>query len=65
MARKTFSESWCKGLRAVSSLKGLQRRIIVYPSGPSLKTEDGIEVVPFIQFAEQLTHDFLPKPDTA
>jgi predicted AAA+ superfamily ATPase len=54
---KTFSESWCKGLRAVASLKGLQRRIIVYPSGTILQTKDGIEVIPFIRFAEQLTHN--------
>ena len=56
---KSFSESWGKGLRAVASLKGLQRRIIVYPSGPSLKTKDGIEVLPFSRFAEQLTQNFL------
>ena len=55
---KTFSETWCKGLRAVASLKGLQRRIIVYPSGPSLQTEDGIEVIPFKRFSEQLSQDF-------
>jgi uncharacterized protein len=55
---KAFSESWCKGLRAVASLKGLRRRIIVYPAGPSLRTEDGIEVLPFTRFAEQLTQNF-------
>jgi predicted AAA+ superfamily ATPase len=55
---KSFSENWGKGLRAVASLKGLQRRIIVYPSGPSLKTKDGIEVLPFSLFAEQLIQDF-------
>jgi predicted AAA+ superfamily ATPase len=58
---KTFSENWCKGLRAVASLKGLQRRIIVYPSGPSLQTKDGIEVIPFIRFSEQLNPDFFQK----
>lgn len=58
---KNFSESWCKGLRAVASLKGLQRRIIVYPSGPSLQTQDGIEVLPFLSFAEKLTRNFFPK----
>ena len=58
---KNFSESWCKGLRAVASLKGLQRRIIVYPSGPILQTQDGIEVIPFLSFAEQLTRNFFPK----
>jgi predicted AAA+ superfamily ATPase len=58
---KSFSENWCKGLRAVAPLKGLQRRIVVYPSGPSLKTEDGIEVLPFNRFAEQLTQNFFSK----
>jgi uncharacterized protein len=60
---KTFSEGWCKGLRVVASIKGLQRRIIVYPSGPNLLTEDGIEVLPFIRFAEQLAHNFFPGTD--
>jgi predicted AAA+ superfamily ATPase len=47
-----FSEGWCKGLRAVAPLEGLKRRIIVYPRGPVLRTEDGIEVFPFQHFAE-------------
>lgn len=51
---KTFTDAWCKGLRAVAPLKGLQRRMIVYPMGPAMKTQDGIEVVPFRQFAEEL-----------
>jgi predicted AAA+ superfamily ATPase len=49
-----FSESWCKGLRAVAPLKGLRRRIVVYPEGPILRTEDGIDVLPFTTFAESL-----------
>jgi len=48
----TFMEGWCKGLRAVTQLKGLRRRIIVYPRGPALQTKDGIEVLPFRQFAD-------------
>jgi len=28
---RTFSEKWCKGLRAITDLNGLQRRIVVYP----------------------------------
>ena len=50
----TFMEGWCKGLRAVARLKGLKRRIIVYPEGPVLKTKDGIEVFPFQHFADLL-----------
>lgn len=50
----TFSEKWCRGLRAISDLKGLRRRVIVYPRGPHLKTEDNIEVMSFEHFARQL-----------
>ncbi len=49
-----FRDSWCKGMRAISELKGLRRRIIVYPEGPHLTTRDGIEVVPFTQFSDLL-----------
>jgi len=55
----TFMEGWCKGLRAVVRLKGLKRRIIVYPEGPVLKTKDGIEVFPFQHFADLLAGDAL------
>lgn len=48
---KNFTQNWCKGLRAISKLKGLRRRIIVYPEGPAMKTEDGIEVLPFRNFS--------------
>ncbi len=50
----TFSEAWCKGLRAIAQLKGLRRRMIVYSRGPTLRTEDGIDVFPFQHFAEKL-----------
>jgi predicted AAA+ superfamily ATPase len=50
-----FAESWCQGLRAASELKGLTRRLIVYPRGPVLKTTDGIEVLPFHEFAALLS----------
>ncbi len=49
-----FMESWCKGLRAIAKLKGVRRRIIVYPRGPIMQTRDGIEVMPFQHFAELL-----------
>jgi predicted AAA+ superfamily ATPase len=52
-----FMESWCKGLRAVAKLKGLRRRIIVYPRGPIMQTRDGIEVMPFQHFAELLANN--------
>ena len=56
---KTFTEGWCKGLRAVAQLQGLRRRIIVYPHGPVLETKDGIQVFPFQHFAEQLAGNAL------
>lgn len=50
----TFVDAWCKGLRAIEPLGGLQRRILVYPRGPAMKTRDGIDVLPFKQFADEL-----------
>ncbi len=55
----TFSESWCRGLRAVGSIKGLKRRLLVYPQGPVLRTEDGIDVLPFERFAHLLAESAL------
>lgn len=43
----TFTDHWGKGLRAVVQLKGLTRRIIVYPRGPVLRTKGGIDGLPF------------------
>jgi predicted AAA+ superfamily ATPase len=57
----TFRDAWCKGLRAVAQLKGLQRRIVVYPDGPVMKTQDGIDALPFRRFAEELASDALWK----
>jgi predicted AAA+ superfamily ATPase len=54
-----FSEKWCKGLRAIADLKGLRRRIIVYPQGHVMRTEDGIDGMPFEHFAEQLAENAL------
>jgi predicted AAA+ superfamily ATPase len=54
-----FTESWCRGLRAASELKGLKRRLIVYPRGPVLRTAEGIEVLPFKEFCALLASDEL------
>jgi len=56
---QTFTDTWCKGLRAVAQLKGLCRRIIVYPRGPVLRTEDGIDVFPFQHFSDLLAGNSL------
>ena len=49
-----FTETWCRGLRAIEQLKSLKHRMIVYPKGPALRTKDGIDVLPFQQFADRL-----------
>jgi len=49
---RQFQERWCRGLRAIAPLDGLVKRLIVYPEGPALRTEDGIDVMPFQRFAE-------------
>jgi predicted AAA+ superfamily ATPase len=54
-----FSESWCKGLRALADLKGLRRRIVVYPDGPVLQTADGIDIFPFSRFSDLLAANTL------
>jgi len=54
-----FTKAWCKGLRAVAPLKGLRRRIIVYPRGPVLRTEDDIDVFPLQHFADLLANNAL------
>jgi predicted AAA+ superfamily ATPase len=51
---KTFKNTWCKGLRVIETLKRLQRRIVVCPRGPAMRTKDGIDVLPFKQFADEL-----------
>lgn len=49
-----FTENWCRGLRAAVDLKGLKRRLVVYPQGPVLRTQDGIDVLPFQEFCSLL-----------
>jgi hypothetical protein len=46
-------------LRAIADLKGLQRRIVVYPHGPVMRTDDGIDVLPFDHFAGILAENRL------
>lgn len=56
---KAFRNAWSKGLRVIEPLAGLQRRIVVYPRGPAMRTKDGIDVLPFKQFADELAVDTL------
>jgi predicted AAA+ superfamily ATPase len=50
----TFIDAWCRDLRTTKSIKGLKRRIVVYPQGPAMKTRDGIDILPFTRFAALL-----------
>ena len=43
----------------MASLEGLKRRIVVHPRGPAMRTGNGIEAMPFQQFAEILAADAL------
>jgi len=54
-----FSNQWCRGLRVIKDLKGMQRRIIAYPSGPRLKTADGIDVLSLSDLSELLSTNSL------
>ena len=58
---KTYKKAWCKGLSVIEPLEGLQRRIVVYPRGPVMRTKDGIDVMPFEQFADELATNILWK----
>jgi predicted AAA+ superfamily ATPase len=53
-AAKRLREDHFRGLRAVSELPGLKRRILVYLGETPLRTDDGIEVLPFEDFAGAL-----------
>lgn len=48
------SSSWVKGLKAISGLTGLKRRLVVYPQGPRMALGDGIEGVPLFLFSQWL-----------
>jgi predicted AAA+ superfamily ATPase len=56
---RAFAKNWCRGLRAIADMENLRRRIIVYPRGPALRTEDGIDVIPFHDFAALLAENRL------
>ena len=47
-------DDFFKGLRAITGMKGLRRRIVVYTGSERLRTQDGIEVLPALEFAHIL-----------
>lgn len=51
---KTISKQDLKGLKAISTLKGLEKRMVVYPGESKQKTESGIEILPLRTFLEEL-----------
>ncbi|MCP4153722.1 MAG: ATP-binding protein [bacterium] len=50
-----------KGLKAISELTGLKKRILVYPGEKKMKTKDNIEVWPLQFFLETLRNNTLWK----
>ncbi|MBP9837096.1 MAG: ATP-binding protein [Proteobacteria bacterium] len=47
-------DDFLKGLKAISELKEVKRKILVYRGERKLKLDDGIEVLPFKNFLEEL-----------
>jgi len=58
-ASKLVDSRALKGLRSVRDLPGLRRRMLLSPVDRNERTEDGIEVLPIVDFARQLTGEFL------
>ncbi len=54
-AAKTLRPDHLKGLKAISDLKGLKRKMLVYLGNQDLKLEDGIEVFTFQSFTNALS----------
>lgn len=46
----------CAGLRAISGLKKLDRRVIIYPKIDKQRTADGIEILSYLEFFETLSN---------
>jgi predicted AAA+ superfamily ATPase len=53
-AGATFAESDARGLRAITGLKGLIRRILVYGGARRLRSKDGIDVLSLSAFVEEV-----------
>jgi predicted AAA+ superfamily ATPase len=56
---KRVGNEQLKGLRAVGELRGLVRRLVVYLGAERARTDDGIELLPFADFARELAKDEL------
>jgi len=53
-AKETLAPIDFKGLRAISRLQGLQRRLVVFQGDRAFRTEDGIEALPIRNFLDEL-----------
>lgn len=53
-ASRRWRPEFAKGLRAIGELPAVSRRIVVYLGDRTLRTEDGIEVLPLERFLEEL-----------
>jgi uncharacterized protein len=54
-----FSSDSLRGLRAIESLRGLRRRLLVYTGSAVLRTEDGIDAWPAARFFEAISRGTL------
>ena len=45
---------WFKGLKAIADLNGIKRRILVYQGRQSIRTSDGIDVLPVEDFLKEI-----------
>ncbi len=52
-ATRRWRPDLAKGLRAISDLNGVERRIVVYMGNRALRPEPGIEVLPILDFLNQ------------
>ena len=50
----TIRPEHLKGLRAIADLKGIRRRTLVYGGQSRRTTQDGIEILPFVDFVDVL-----------
>lgn len=58
-AGERYHSGMLRGLRALSGLDALTRRVLVYGGPHSFRTEDGIEIWPALRFAREVASDSL------
>ena len=53
-ASRRWRPELARGLRAIAELPAVSRRIVVYLGSQTLRTEDGVEVLPLARFLQEL-----------